>query len=159
MRLFSVRHEFANEWYTFLNQKDSFKNQVLALNLFKRFPLFTMNRNIIISKIVILAASTEAGLTEKGIGLLSAADIPAPPVSPALPADPASAGEGKNGNLQPMVGVISNGLVQTTFDFADNLVSTGDFMIINPKSNGFQLTAQTLKDLMILVFYHVQDKV
>lgn len=52
LRLFSIKHEFANEWYEFLNPPDLQKGQTLSLLITQdRFPLQFRNKNITIGKI------------------------------------------------------------------------------------------------------------
>lgn len=142
MRLFSIRHEFANEWFNFLTKTDISGNQVLYVNLdSKRFPFFTINKNIQISKVMLFAKSKEQGLKDKGIRLLLHDDIPASGDDPST-----------KGTLQKMVNIVSQDLLQATFTVN---TTTGNFVIVNSKDNGFQLTKDSISDLMALVYYNL----
>lgn len=158
VRLFSLRHEFANEWFSFLNQEDQFGNQVLNVNLSSnRYSFFDSKRTIKISKVILLAKSKEPGLTSKGLGLLSSAEVPMQPILPNPPTDPGQVGKNKNANVQAMVGIISNDLVQTTFEYSAGQIDTGQFIIINPKSSNFLLTKDGIKDLIMIVSYQLSQ--
>jgi len=159
MRMFSIRHEFANEWSNFLNQTNTNRNQILSINLdSNRFPFFTISKKISISKIIVMAKSTEVQLISKGIGLLTPVEIKALDNPPNPPRDPGLIFENNFGNIQILAPIISKELLQTSFDFSQDHIGTGQFMIINTQKNGFLLSKETIGDLMLIVYYHLTDK-
>ncbi|MFT3750670.1 MAG: hypothetical protein QM768_20330 [Agriterribacter sp.] len=146
MRLFSVRHEFPDEWYNFLTKKDPFENQLLSVNLAAAlYPFFTANKDIHILKLELFAKSKEQGLAKKGMRLLLPTDMPFQGTDPAT-----------KGVLKPMTNIVSGNLLQA--DFTVN-ATTGAFAIVNDKDSGFRLSRDNINDLGIIVYYHLKDKV
>lgn len=146
MRSFSMRHEFPIECYAFLNQPDSFNNQVLNIAIDNsRFPYFAANKTISISEILVLAESSENPLVSQGIILLPP-NIVATIVSGV---DPSS-----KVNSQPMSAITAPDIPQVAFDYS-SAINPGNFMIVNPKSNNYQLSNDSIKDLILIVYYHL----
>lgn len=78
-RLFSVKHEFSNEWNKFLNLAGLNEEQILRLPLVKeRFPLFTKNFDIKITKIQFIGnfSKTEDYNLKFSISTISKEEVP-----------------------------------------------------------------------------------
>jgi hypothetical protein len=132
MRLFSARHEFPTEWYSFLNPPSAAADQVLTLTLTRdRFPYFaSVATNLKIKSIELVADSSLASING-----LQVAPSPtnAPPLN--LTAD---------GYYGPMLRLILN--------FASK--TPGTWTITNPVANP-RLTSGQLADMIVIVHYEV----
>ena len=111
-----------NEWFSFLNQKVQFGNQILSLTIKKnRFPFFSIktNKSISISKILVLAQSSEEKLISEGIGLLPKVDFKLHVPAPDETSEVTKSKIRKEYNIQPMTSsIIPKGLPQKVFDFS-----------------------------------------
>jgi hypothetical protein len=58
MRGFSARRDFPTQWYKFLNPAVSTDPQQLVMDITSRFPFFTQGLNVVISKVVVVADSS-----------------------------------------------------------------------------------------------------
>jgi hypothetical protein len=61
MRGFSARRDFPTQWYKFLNPAVSTDPQQLVMDITCRFPFFTQGLNVVISKVVVVADSSDSG--------------------------------------------------------------------------------------------------
>ncbi|SOE87376.1 virulence plasmid A protein [Burkholderia sp. YR290] len=132
-RLFSARHEFPTEWYTFLNPATG-ADQVLALNIAReRFPYF---------------ASFATALKIKSIELVvdtTLATVNAIQVTPA-PVNPAPLNFTKDGYYGPMLRLV--------LDYSTSSKDAGTWTITNVKTNP-ALSGDEIHDLIVIVHYEV----
>jgi len=62
MRMFSMKHEFSNEWHKFLHPAAAVDNQILSVTLQKEhFPFFAKDREVKIKKVEILMKAARPG--------------------------------------------------------------------------------------------------
>ena len=62
IRMFSMKHEFSNEWHQFLYPLVATADQILAITFQKEhFPFFTKDRSIIVKKVEVLMKSINTG--------------------------------------------------------------------------------------------------
>lgn len=135
-RLFSIKHEFPNEFYAFLNPLNAAGNQVLALDLMaSRFPFFASMGTIGISKLEILADINIQGSNELSLLLTS------------------------NGNASidcatdNTYGSLLHGILQ---NYSAKISSAMDLKItIENKTANTKLTNQNLKELYLVIHYAV----
>jgi hypothetical protein len=136
-RLFSIRHEFPNEFYAFLNQPDAAGNQILALDLMaSRFPYFASLGTISISKLEIFADMNIEGSNDFSFSV--------------------------NSNTNTAIidcttdnnyGSLLHGTIQ---NYSAQISSSMDLkMTIENKAGNTQLTNQNLKDLFLAIHYAI----
>ena len=132
-RIISVRQEFPNEWYQFLNPPLATDDQLLALNITKdRFPFFVQG-NVI--KITSLELAADSSL----------------PQIPAITLDPAPV---PNNPKDLTADGIYGSLLHVSMNYAANNQLPAQWKIINPVANARINTSQ-VKDLVVILHYTV----
>jgi hypothetical protein len=151
VRMFSLKHDFSNEWYKFLHPAALAADQVFGITLQPdHFPFVTQGRNLVIEKIEVLL---KAGKTGDYQLLLSATNLNDEVKS----SDPISAGENaKYGNMQKatLVGS-SNQLVVEDI----NIFAPLTLKIKHNSQGGYAALGTNpdeLSDVFVVFHYHLE---
>jgi hypothetical protein len=132
-RLFSLKHEFPNEWYAFLNPAAPNTDQVLSIKLDgDRFPYQVSSGNFTITNIAVLVDSAAASIPVLSV------------TSPGNTSKPYTFSK-----VPVKYGPLFTG--HPSSDWAGEL--PGIWKLINPSTNAIKITKDNCNDILLVVSY------